>query len=319
MSENTSLAFVTNLLDVNCNLPFKIIEDCYFQKASQSQIDEIKKYFQYSGYFPLYSSFNLSPYEFIYVESINTLNNNSLQGQRLEPQAWKYYVINFNGNNAKIYDLNMAANLIEIELEFGLQFLYHEEIKNFSIQKKPTHIFNYFYEMNSDLPSIQSIDDVSLQDISSVYQNYQELDKIKYPDIKQAIHMLEELKHLPHNSKFKILGLFTIIEFLITHKPIDTGDSITRQVTNKINLLSKRFSNKLDYSKFFGNTPESTVWKKLYAYRSNIAHGDQPDFAKELLVLKDDSTAKKFLKLAVKMLLRHSLTEPQLYTDLKEC
>ncbi|MGV0108229.1 Apea-like HEPN domain-containing protein [Nostoc sp. DSM 114160] len=319
MLENTSFAFVANLVNVNCDLPFKVIEDCYFQKANPIQIEQIKEYFRYSGYFPMFSSFNSSPYQFEYIEAINTLNHKSFQSQPLEPQNWKYYVINFYGNNSKIHDLSLAANLIEVELEFGLQFLYHEGVKNFGIQKNPTHIFNYFHEMDSDLPSIESIDGVTLQDIGSVYQTYQQLDEMKYPDIKKAIKMLEELKHIPHNSKFKILGLFTIIEFLITHKPIDKEDSITRQVINKINLLSKRFSNKLDYSQFFGNTPESTVWKKLYAYRSNIAHGGQPDFAKELLVLKDDCTAKKFLKLVVKMLLRHSLIEPQLYTDLKEC
>ncbi|MBN3942987.1 HEPN domain-containing protein [Nostoc sp. NMS9] len=319
MSENTSFAFVANLVNINCDLPFKIIEDCYFQKANPIQIEQIKQYLQYSGYFPNYSSYNSYPYEFVYVETINTLNHKSFQGQPLEPQDWKYYVINFSGNNSKISDLSLAANLTEVELEFGLQFLYHEGIKHFGIQKKPTHTFHYFHEMNSGLPSTESIYGVTLQDIGSIYQNYQQLDEIKYPDIKKAINKLEELKHLPHNSEFKILGLFTIIEFLITHKSIDTGDSITRQVINKINLLSKRFSKKLDYYQFFGNTPESTLWKKLYAYRSNIAHGGQPDFAKELLVLKDDFTAKKFLKLVVKMLLQHSLIEPQLYTDLREC
>ena len=319
MSENASFAFVANLLDIKCNLPFQIHEDCYFQKANSIQIDQIKKYLSYSGYFSDFFRFLLSPYELAYVEDLNTPNSKSLKSQHLEPEDWKYYIITFHGNNSKISDLAEAANLAEIELEFGLQFIYHEESKGFGILKNPTYTFNYFHAMNSGLPSTESLDGVTLQDIGSVYQNYQQLDKIKYPDIQKAINKLQQLKHLPHNSEFKILGLFTIIEFLITHKSIDTGDSITRQVTNKINLLSNRFSKKLDYSQFFGNTPESTVWKKLYAYRSNIAHGGQPDFAKELLVLKDDFTAKKFLKLVVKMLLRHSIIEPQLYTDLKEC
>lgn len=319
MSENASFAFVANLLDIKCNLPFKIIEDCYFQKANSIQIDQIKNCLSYSGYFSDFFRFNLSPYELAYVEDLNTPNFKSFKSQHLEPENWKYYIINFYGNNSIISDLAEAANLAEIELEFGLQFIYHEESKDFGIQKNPTSTFNYFHEMSSGLPSTESIDGVTLQNIGSVYQNYQQLDKIKYPDIKKAINKLEELKHLPHNSEFKILGLFTIIEFLITHKSIDKGDSITGQVTNKINLLSKRFSKKLDYSQFFGNTPESTLWKKLYAYRSNIAHGGQPDFTKELQVLKDDFTAKKFLKLVVKMLLRHSLIEPQLYTDLREC
>ena len=148
MSENTSFAFVANLLDVNCNLPFKVIEDCYLKKADSIQISQIKKSLLDSVYFYELYKFNLSPYELVYVEDLNTPNQKT---------------------------------------------------------------------------------------------------------------------------------------------------------------------------QFFPNTSESAIWKKLYAYRSNIAHGSKPDFAKELLVLKDDSTAQNFLKLVVKMLLRHSLIEPQLYTDLKEC
>ncbi|WP_448266778.1 hypothetical protein [Nostoc sp. DSM 114159] len=318
MSENTSFAFVANLLDVNCNLPFEVIEDCYFQKADSIQIGQIRKSLLDSGYFYELSRFNLSPYELVYVEDLNTPNKR-IKSQQLEPQNWKYYILTFKENNSIIHDLAQIANLAKIELEFGLQFLYHKESKGVGILKNPIHTFNYFNEMNSGLFLTQSIDDIILQDIGAIYLDYKQLNETKYPEIKQAVNMLHELKNIPHNSKFKILGLFTIIEFLITHKPIDTGDSITRQVTNKINLLSKRFSHQLDYSQFFVNTSESAIWKKLYAYRSNITHGSQPDFAKELLVLKDDFTAQNFLKLVVKMLLRHSLIEPQLYTDLKEC
>ncbi|MBC1223454.1 hypothetical protein, partial [Nostoc sp. UCD120] len=211
MSENTSFAFVANLLNVNCNLPFKVLEDCYFQKADSFQIDKIKKYFSDSGHFTQLFRFNLSPYELVYVEDTNMLQQNSLTGQHLEPQDWKYYVLNFYGGISKVYDLIMAANLVEIELEFGLQFIYYKEIKTFGIQENPTYTFNYFHEMNRSLPLSESIDDTNLQDIGSIYQYYQQLDEIKYPDIKEAINMLQELKHIPHSSKFKVLGLFTII------------------------------------------------------------------------------------------------------------
>ncbi len=319
MPENTSFAFVANLLDVNCNLPFKVIENCYFQKADSIQTGIIKKHLLDSGYF----SFGQCPYEVIWVEkNTEAQQNKEFTIQRLEQKDWKYYVINFQGNIGEIFNLSLAANLLEIELEFNLKFRSCDQKKSqeFGLIKNLTHAFNYFHEIEMTVPPfIEVIDDTTLQNLGIIYKNYQQLDEIKYPDIKKAINMLEDMKHLPHNSKFKVLGLFTIIEFLITHKPIDTGDSITRQVTNKINLLSKRFINQLDYSQSFGSTPESTIWKKLYSYRSKIAHGGQPDFAKELSVLKDDLTANKFLKLVVKMLLRHSLIEPQLYTDLREC
>ncbi|MBD2295045.1 hypothetical protein H6G06_16530 [Anabaena sphaerica FACHB-251] len=321
MLENTSFAFVANLLDVQCNLPFNVIENCYFQKANSIQIAQIKKYLSDSGYLYGLSKFNLSPYELVYIEDLSKPTQKSFKSQQLE-EDWKYYILTFNGNNSIIYDLSLAANLAKVELEFGLQFIRHPESEGFGILKNPIHSFNYFHEMNTNsflTEPAEYIDEKILQDIGSIYSNYKQLDETRYPDIKQAIQMLEDLKHIPNHSKFKVLGLFTIIEFLITHKPIDTGDSIIRQVTTKIPLLSKRFSEELDYSKFFGNTPQNTIWKKLYAYRSNIAHGGQSDFAKELSVLKDDLTVKKFLKLAVKMLLQHSLIEPQLYTDLREC
>ena len=320
MSEKTSFAFIANQLNVNCSLPFKIIEDCYFQQANYIQIEQIKNYLKKSGYFSEYFQFDLSPYEFVYIPDENTPEKQSLKFKPLEPQEWKYYIITFQGNNSKISDLNEIANLAEIELEFGLLFMYHQEVKASGILDNPTRSFNYFLEMSHhDLGKPKSINDTQLQEISLIYQDFQNLDEAKYLYIKKAIKMLNELKLLPYNSNFKILGLFSIIEFLITHKPIDTGDSITRQVTSKMALLSKRFSKQIDYSPFLKDIPESTIWKKLYAYRSCIAHGTQADFQKELSVLKDDSTARKFLKLVVKKLLRHSLSEPQLYTDLKEC
>lgn len=319
MLENTSFAFIANQLNVNCSLPFKIFENHYFQKANDIQIQEIKNHLKKSGYFSKDFQFNLSPYELVYVQYENTSEKQSFKSQHLEPEEWKYYILAFQGTNSEIFNLRQVANLAEIELELALEFIYHEEVGGYGILKNPVNSFNYFLEMEQNrLCSHESINDTDLQELSLIYQDFQNLDEAKYLYIKQAIKMLEELKHLPYYSNFRILGLFTIIEFLITHKPIDTGDSITRQVTSKMALLSKRFSKQLDYSPFLGDKSE-TIWKKLYAYRSCIAHGTQADFQKELSVLKDDSTARKFLKLVVKTLLRHSLSEPQLYTDLKEC
>jgi hypothetical protein len=240
----------------------------------------------------------------------------------MEPENWKYYVLSFQGNNSKISDLAKVANLTAIELEIGLQFLYHDEVGSFGIAKNPVHLSNYFLEMSHNdyiNPDFITINDSHLQEIGLMYKLFCDLDKNKYPNIKKSIDMFNELKNLSHISSFKNLALFTIIEFLITHKPVDTGDSITRQVSTKIPLLSHRFSQEINYSQFFQSASENTIWKKLYTYRSSIAHGSEPDFTKELSVLRDEATVRKFLKFVVKKLLQHSLVEPQLYTDLKEC
>jgi len=142
-----------------------------------------------------------------------------------------------------------------------------------------------------------------------------------FPEILRAMNMFDSLSLLPVKSEFHVLGLFAIIEMLITHNPKleDRGDSITHQMQSKIPLLSRRFDRQLDFSSFFGNATEKKVWAALYKYRSALAHGGVPDFQGDLQILKNANNAKAFLKEVVKALLRHSLQEPQLYRDLRAC
>jgi hypothetical protein len=61
------------------------------------------------------------------------------------------------------------------------------------------------------------------------------------------------------------------------------------------------------------------LWRKLYAYRSAIAHGDRPDFAKELAVLRDTDAVHRYLSDLIAQLLEVALREPLLVGDLREC
>jgi hypothetical protein len=114
------------------------------------------------------------------------------------------------------------------------------------------------------------------------------------------------------------LGVFAVIESLLTHDPQGSHDSLTHQIKGKMALLEKRFHNPLDYS-CFASAKSETIWGKLYSYRSAIAHGDTPDFKGTLSVLKDQMTAVSFLDSAAKALLRHALEEPELILDLRPC
>jgi hypothetical protein len=57
----------------------------------------------------------------------------------------------------------------------------------------------------------------------------------------------------------------------------------------------------------------------MYEYRSAIAHGGKPDFAKDLLILKSHDHALEFLKETVKAVIRQVIIEPTLIQDLREC
>ncbi len=63
----------------------------------------------------------------------------------------------------------------------------------------------------------------------------------------------------------------------------------------------------------------TTLWSKLYDYRSNLAHGSKPDFKSNLSLLGHAETARKYLRETTMALLRHSLTEPLLIRDPRAC
>ncbi|MBD2215291.1 hypothetical protein H6G27_36485 [Nostoc linckia FACHB-104] len=175
MLENYSFAFVSNILDIKCKLPFKINENFYFKKAEFDQITKIKTFLE-SAHF-----LNYSPYEFMYIEESNTSSEKILNIQKLEPKDWQYYILCFK-EDEKFYDLQLVANLAKLELEFAIQFFYIEETQNYDIGRKPTAIFNYFTEMKrkvSYLPT--TIDDTHLQDLSKIYEDFVNLDKTNYP------------------------------------------------------------------------------------------------------------------------------------------
>lgn len=58
----------------------------------------------------------------------------------------------------------------------------------------------------------------------------------------------------------------------------------------------------------------------MYKYRSAITHGGMPDFTRgDLAVLMSPRQALKLLKETTKALIRHTLSEPQLILDLRQC
>jgi hypothetical protein len=57
----------------------------------------------------------------------------------------------------------------------------------------------------------------------------------------------------------------------------------------------------------------------MYEMRSAIAHGDAPDFKKDLTSLKDFATARSLLIRTVRAVARQALYELRLVADLREC
>ncbi len=157
-------------------------------------------------------------------------------------------------------------------------------------------------------------------EIKQLLEKYLSLDESKHEGIKRAIELNWNLKRISNLNNLPILGLFMIIEMLLTHNPNDkeVGDSLTHQIKTKVAFLSPRFSKPLDYSAFGNNVKPEKIWGGLYNYRSCIAHGNHVDFANDKLrMLKDADTAFDFLNRATRTLLAHAIMEPDVINGLK--
>jgi len=237
-----------------------------------------------------------------------------------EPE-WRYFVIAFRESNATLSQLGDAFDLSLLELDLAFSVLYPDLEAKFgrALTWNPGRLFHVLEKA----PFNQSFfRDVSVSDIGAIRDIYSQLQNNdqRIVHIKPLAKQLGQLKGLPHSSPLRFLGYFALLESLLTHppRPSDPYDAITRQVKKKLALLANRWSQPLDYSPFQGAT-EDTIWSKMYAYRSLVAHGGTPTFTGDLVILRNHDTALALLKETVKAVIRQALMEPQLLLDLREC
>jgi hypothetical protein len=308
-SNDNSFAVILNLLDVKFPLPFEIVPGHHFRKADE---DEIRRVRDFLKGMPVCGDPGI-PFEFNIIADGDSTEGKSLFWHPLKQEDWRYYVIAFQGVSNAMYDLRLAACLSTVELRADIQF----HPNGFSLSSQS--VFTFLFEAFGHGSEYRAFEERDLMEIRSAYYDIKNAEK-EFPDIKHALQLFLSLDALPLNSDFRVLGMFAVIESAICHRPksTETGDSLTHQVRTKLPLFTHRFPDAIDYSVYFGDTPEDTVWAKLYDYRSHLAHGGKPDFAGKLSVLKGRGNVATFLRVMTKALLRNSLKEPQLYMDLRE-
>lgn len=306
-----SFAFVCSLLDVDCNLPVEIIPGHFFQKASDSQIEEIREYLIRSGYF---SNAGYIPYEC----TLEKTEKGTTRTPSKIKEEWRYYVITFKGTNAGLCDLSVASSIAPLTLEFSLTF-FKEGFAAGGVGFHSWALFSHFDKLMWQ-PELQRVDEAELSEIGNLATMIRETEA-EFPEIVRSIKMFHSLRGVSPFANLRILGMFAVIESVLSHNPksSETGDSIAHQMRTKIPLLFRRMDKSPDYADYFDEAKESTIWKKLYDYRSSIAHGGNIDFASKLQVLKNYDTVEKFLNGTTKAILRQALAEPQLVTDLRDC
>lgn len=315
-----NFSFIPNHIKIEGPLPFELMEGCEIKKASDDQIEVIETNLQQMGtiFTPslLISSFSGLPYKVKY--SLNKISKYEryISSSSLERNEWKYYILSYS-DNLSPFKLQFASNLTDFELIFDA-FNCNVYEGQYGFNVNPEIAFRFFQETDLLKEHILMEEDLLL--IKELHQSITDIEG-QYTEIINSIKLFNNIRYIHTDYRFKTLGLFSVIESLLTHKPstTETGDSVTRQINTKVPLLLRRSTRKIDCNKYFGISEEPTIWKKLYSYRSALAHGRNTDFKRDLHSLKSPQVVHDFLIGCIKLLLLQALTEPQLVSDLKEC
>jgi hypothetical protein len=312
--KDSSYIFFLNLREVTTDMPVEIVPNYTLQKATTKQIVKIKEIL-----FPFISQHvnhgKALPYEIDrhYPEGLD----GGYTPIPLEEKHWNYYLVKCNEDELgqAFYD---AITLSSQELICA--FTAYQDFQGYGCD--PSILHHTFSEVDLRWNQLSvSIDQEYLLKIRSLHKKLQNHDNTIL-NLKDYISQFRRLGGIDHGSLLRFLGYFSIIESLLSHapKPTDPYDSITRQVLTKFSLLNNRFIQQIDYEGFFGReiNPE-TIWKKLYNFRSQIAHGSHADFRSDLQILKSKANAIGFIIHVVKRLLVHGLDEPSLIRDIKNC
>lgn len=233
----------------------------------------------------------------------------------LPPEQWRYTVLRFTGTNAVPFALATASLLTSKQLEVGVDVTLGT-MRSIS----PGFSLRFIETAMQDDGAFLHLDEADLADLADVHARFARHDESVYP-LRRIVSDFGELRALPRHSHWPFLGYFALLETMLTHQPrqSDPYESLTRQVRTKMTLLTRRFRTPLAFDDF-GDTPPETVWSKLYALRSRIAHGAQPDFTSgELRLLGDMTKATRFVWGATWRVMRQALDEPALLADLKNC
>jgi hypothetical protein len=326
-SEWTGEVFVMNLLRLPDDRPYTVGPDHVLRIAKNGEIERIRRWSKRMSQ-PTFAWGSCDLWEREWPFDWD-------ERRILSQEKWRYFVLTFRGRREEagrrvfpsLRNIELATLLAPVELEFGV--ISARCGGKSSTGYWPDNVFQILQEMTAQLW------DESCHDSVLVSPGTADLDFLRLLAEQLAAHddavlnlrsrliQMLHLKGLPHRSPLRFLGYFALLESLLTHvpKPSDPYDSITRQVANKLALLNNRMQHKIDCTPFGGVSFEK-LWKKMYSYRSLIAHGEPAapvPLCGEMAVLKDHPTALRLLKDTVKGVLRQCLVEPQLVADLRSC
>ena len=259
-----------------------------------------------------------NPYETRVEKEVLAPNHFRTYIRDLPAGEHRYCVAEFSGANVTLHHVLEASALTAREVEMGITVHIGGSF-GFGLSWTPFQQRILEDARSNDEPLL-TLELHHLEDWRRVFDKFQR-HRDEGIGLLPALQQFRELHAIPPSSPLRFLGYVAILESLVTHQPDpkDHYDSLTRQVTQKMLLLGRRCQLTLPFDRFGPDCKPETLWKKLYAHRSAVAHGVPIDFNGKFQMLGNASQALAFIRDSTVAVMRHALGEPELVSDLRAC
>ena len=217
--------FISTVLNVELDLPIDVTPNIKLDKPDKDQLEIIRNTLEKASGLSF-----LSPtryYENSFSFDCDGATTRIIESP-LSDNETRYYVLNFNQNNYQrhisneLHELLYVADFIDPYLASFFHWYTEEEYGKGKIVGSGIDPYGMqaFYELpHPEQPKVFNEDSIrSLKDAIAAYNS---LDRTKHEGIIRAIEYNFNLKRLSAFNNLPVLGLFMIIEMLITHNPND--------------------------------------------------------------------------------------------------
>lgn len=303
---------IETCISISEELPVNVGNGVTLRRPDAAELEKIRELVHSRN-----RGWNINAFELEVVEE----GPGRLASRPLENAAdWHYYLLSDDAGGSAVYELVPALSLLKPEINLSIRVM--SQMAN---ADAPPELFGHGLERDETL----KLPELELRQSCSV-ASFLEAEALRisllsvgrdFEFTRHAMTMWADIRRLPDHSRFRVIGYFSIIESLITHSPrlAESLDSISHQLAGKLKLIGNRMLGAPTIPQTFPKTTEAKIWKKLYSYRSSLAHGNTIDFPQDFALLESPEKAAGFLHEFTRCLLLHSLTEPRLFEDLKEC
>lgn len=329
--ERFGFSILCNRIKTELSLPIKVNDIFSIDKANLEEVELIKsEHLEFiNASSPERRENPLEMAELKEIHQRKKIGDPDNLGNKADQKDWHYWLIRHKEAHID-RPTDVLFSLIDSELipifDFGFKIYETKDGEKICRHSKGKRGFagTQIYDLGNLMKKVEITErDISL--LNKLILSYNEIDFELYPEfgfINKALKNFRTILRTPIAEDLRNIGKFAIIESLLCSDKSRRLNSINHQLQNKIALLNDRFDMPIQFQKYF-KLPDGISIQKivelLYAYRSDLAHGNDSDFKSKLKILEAPLMADYCVDEICRKTLAQAILEPKLLYNLKQC